>query len=99
MRLTITRQEAGQLQYESLLVWAKPQRRLDILDPNQRRSNSFLTMCSCCTRALLEPVGWLDVEEVSVRLRLFETRKVPEMRYTVCPECVASTESDNGTAA
>ena len=38
MRLTIAPANAGQLQYESLLVWAKPQRRLDLLDPNQRRT-------------------------------------------------------------
>ena len=55
-------------------------------------------MCSCCTRALLEPIGWLDIEQVSFKLRLFETRKVPEIRYTVCPDCRASTSSDNETA-
>ena len=39
------------------------------------------------TRALLEAAGWLDLEEVSVRLRLFESQKVPELRYTTCPPC------------
>jgi hypothetical protein len=101
MRMTISSEEAGQLLYESLLTKVEPQRHLGILDATLPRSNAFLTICSCCKRALLEPIGWLAVEDISLRLGLFERPKVPEMRHTICPECVhiLTEGSDNGNAA
>ena len=100
MRLTISRADAGQLLYQSVVIRVEPQRRLRVLDMSKRRSSAILTMCSCCKRALLESRGWLDVEDVSVRLRLFEAREIPSLRYTVCPECATKiTNSDNGNAA
>jgi hypothetical protein len=101
MRMTITREDAGYLMYESLLVRAVPQRHLGILDSQQPRSRAFLTMCSCCKRGLIEPVGWLNVEEFSARLQLFEAPKVPRLRHTICPACTAALRKtlDNGNAA
>lgn len=101
MRLKITRESGGQLFYESLLVRAVPQRCLQVLDSEQPRSNTFLLMCSCCKRSFVEPMGWLSVEDVSVRLGLFDTQKVPELRHTICPECgdAPNHESNNGNAA
>lgn len=92
MRLTIAREEAGQLLYMSSLLRVEPQRELPALDRALPRSLNFLTMCSFCKRTLLESVGWLDVEDVSARLGLFEAPVVPELRYVVCPEC-GSTKS------
>jgi hypothetical protein len=101
MRLTIAREDAGHLAYECLLVRAVPQRNIGALDSQSPRSEAFLTMCSCCKRTLFEPIGWLEVEDVSVRLGLFETRKVPELRHTICPECANTLRnaSNNGNAA
>jgi hypothetical protein len=87
MQLTILRREAGGLQYESELLRVKAQRRMDTLDSCRKRSNAVLTMCSCCKRSLLEPAGWLDLEDISLRLRLFDQQTVPNLRYTVCPQC------------
>ena len=101
MRLTITREDAGQLAYESILVRTVPQRPLDVLNAERPRSTAFLTICSCCKRALLEPRGWLDLEEVCLRLRIFEAQEVPQLRHTVCHECanILSSAADNGGAS
>jgi len=101
MRLIITRGDAGQLDYESLLVRAVPQRHIGLLDAQRPRSGAFLTICSCCRRALFEPLGWLEVEDVSVRLGLFESQKVPKLRHTVCSACTKTLKGavDNGSAA
>ena len=90
MRMTITLRDAGELEYESRVDRTIPQRRLDALDPQRQRSNVVLKICSCCRRAFFEPLGWLDMEDVSVRLGLFETTKVPELCYVICPECAAA---------
>jgi len=101
MRLTITREDAGQLAYECILVRTVAQRHLDILDTEPRRSIAFLTMCSCCKRALLEPRGWMDLEEVCLRLKIFEAQEVPQLRHTVCHECakVLAGASDHGSGS
>jgi hypothetical protein len=87
MQLTISRQDGGRLLYESKLVQAKIQHRLAALDSNMEKSESVLTMCSFCKRALMEPSGWLELENISLKLRMYEQQKVPALLYTVCPDC------------
>lgn len=87
MQLTISKDDGGQILYESILVRAAPQRHLDILDQDKKRSIAFLTMCSFCKRSLIEPAGWLEMEDISLKLRLYDQQTVPSLRYTVCPEC------------
>ncbi|TWT82816.1 hypothetical protein CA13_42790 [Planctomycetes bacterium CA13] len=88
MQLTIGKNPRGQLLYESSLIRAVPQARCAVLDSQQKRSNAFLTMCSFCKRSLVEPSGWLEMENISLKLRQYERQTVPELRYTVCPVCV-----------
>ncbi|TWU30871.1 hypothetical protein [Novipirellula artificiosorum] len=87
MQLTIGNHRDGQLLYESCLIRAVPQRRCAVLDSQQDRSNTFLTMCSFCKRSLIEPSGWLEMENIALKLRLYESQTVPGLRYTVCPVC------------
>ena len=96
MRLTISREASGQLHYESVLLRAELQHPLEVLNVERTRSDAFLTMCSCCKRSLLEPSGWLEIEDVSARLRLFDAPQLPELRYTICPKCAASMIPPNG---
>ena len=93
MRLTISSEDNGQLAYESLLVSAVPQSNREVLDTWRPRSATTLAICSCCRRALLEPVGWLDLEDASVRLQLFEGHSVPTLRHTICPDCAGTLQS------
>lgn len=87
MELTIHREPSSCLLYESELKRALPQPRVRLLDRGEPRSDAFLTMCSFCKRTLLEPSGWLELKDVSLKLRLFAQQAVPEIRYTVCPRC------------
>ncbi len=102
MRMTISPDGEGRLLYETVMDRVVPHdHRLDVLDPSRLRNQSFLTMCSCCKRALLEPCGWLDVEEFTVKLQLFEQPQVPELRYGICPDCAVTgrTPPHQGSAA
>ena len=87
MQLTITQRENQRLAYESILLRAVPSRRLSVFDPSEERSAAFLTMCSFCKRSLIEPAGWLEMENIAIKLRMYRKQTVPELRYTVCPEC------------
>ncbi len=87
MQLTISQQPDRELLYESVLIRVTPQHHLSMLDSRQKRSDAFLTMCSFCKRSLIEPSGWLEMENIALKLRMYEQQTVPELRYTVCPEC------------
>lgn len=87
MELTISNQHDGQLLYDSALVRVVPQRRLNMLDPERKRSGQLLTMCSFCKRSLIEPTDWLELENIALKLRLYDQQTVPGVLYTVCPEC------------
>jgi hypothetical protein len=87
MQLTISKHHDGLLLYESTLIRTLPQRRFALLDPEQKRSADFLVMCSFCKRSLIEPSGWLELENISLKLRLFDQQTVPGLIYTDCPKC------------
>jgi hypothetical protein len=88
MQLTITGMAAdGELSYEGVVIRVEPRQHLAVLDPLRPRTDSFLWMCSCCKRALLETRGWLETEEISNRLHLYEKEKLPSLRQTICPLC------------
>ncbi len=87
MRMTIRHDEGNHLVYESKIFRAEPQTRLRIIDPHEPRSRAFLTVCSCCRRALLETVGWLELFDIAVRLKLYRAETIPQLHYTICPDC------------
>ncbi len=86
MELKIRPYPNGQLEYESRLLQVVPQHHVSALDHGCERSQAFLTMCSVCKRSLIEPSGWLDLQNISLKLRTFE-QATPQLRYTICPEC------------
>lgn len=88
--LTISREDDGELFYESKLLWARPQGPLDLLDTAVAHSEESVTMCSCCKRGFTEAGGWEDISDFSVRLHLFRKPRVPRLNYTVCPDCEAA---------
>jgi hypothetical protein len=101
MRLTITRGRNGDLHYESVLLHVELRRRLGLLARDHPRSEAFLTLCSCCKKAMIEPTGWLELAEVVVRLRLLERERVPRLRHVVCPDCAIQLRqlAENGNVA
>ncbi len=85
--MSLTPGDNGQLDYASHIMWTEPQRVLALLDTEQQRSKSFLSVCSFCKKAMLEPDVWLELEKVSLSLGLLESGKLPQLRHTICPEC------------
>ena len=99
MQLTISRHDAGGLCYQSKLIRATPQHHVAMFDRTRKRSSAFLTMCSFCKRSLIEPAGWLEMENISLNLRMYERQTVPELRYTVCPRCAKTLKQTTSAAS
>lgn len=88
MQLTILPEDSGQLLYEGMVLLSAPCPPVSVLDSALRRSQSLLTMCSCCKRVLIEPDGWLGMNEASVRLKVLNAAMPPQLKYEVCPGCL-----------
>lgn len=88
MRLMITGKSGeSSLLYEGDVVQTRQRDYLAVLDPTKSRTSPCLWMCSCCKHVLLEPQGWLDVEDLSDRLQFNHRDRLPRCRQTLCPPC------------
>ncbi len=96
MRMTITPGDAGSLIYESRIQRVVPQRYLGLLDGKLTRTDSQLKVCSGCKRAMLESVGWLDLEDICFRTGLLEQQDLPQLYHTICPACAEAMKQSVG---
>ena len=87
MRLTMTSGDNAMINLQGVLCQARLTRFIPLFDQNARRSDQQLTLCSVCKRALLEPMGWMQVAEVASRMSLFDKELQPEIVHSVCPNC------------
>lgn len=90
MRLELTPEAEGGIQLDSVLERVEQTSQFNLLEPTFPRSQQMLTLCSCCKRILVETCGWLELDNVAVRLQLFDQNRVPRLRNSVCPDCLAA---------
>ena len=87
MRLEVRHHPGCGIDLRSILVRAEPCERQLLLDRTARQSHNCVTMCSCCKQVLVEPHGWLSLEEANRHPRLCLVGKRPHIRYEVCTAC------------
>lgn len=87
MQLSIASEDAGTLHYQSTILRVQLQPHLALLDTSAKRSADRMTICSCCQKLLIEPSGWVEIEEVASKLHLYESKTAPNLFYAVCPNC------------
>jgi len=93
MQLTISPEATGTLHYESILLRVEAQPHLALIDMRCKRTAERMTMCSCCQKILIEPTGWIEIEDVATALHLFESKSAPNLFYSVCPDCAQAAVS------
>ena len=87
MIMRIGNQSADLVTVTCTLVKVEPTGYMRLLDRTARRNLQQLTLCSICLKALVEPVGWLEVEDAAISLHLLEQKTAPSLHYTICPSC------------
>jgi hypothetical protein len=87
MRLEVRHHPGCGIDLKSVLVRAEPCERRTLLDADAPQSSNCITMCSCCKHVLVEPHGWLPVEEANTHPRICQIGKRPQIRYEVCAAC------------
>jgi len=61
--------------------------QVSVLDRSARRGTDLLVICAWCSRLQTDRLGWIDIEEAAVRLRLFESDQLPVISHGMCPDC------------
>ena len=72
---------------ECSLIDSRTRRLLQLLDVSSHRDENRLTLCSFCLKGLVEPLGWIEIEDAAKCLRLLEQTTAPQVVYAVCPTC------------
>lgn len=58
-----------------------------LLDHSRPRSGAVLKMCAWCKRVLVSG-KWLEVEEGTASLELFDSPRLPALSHGICPACM-----------
>lgn len=87
MSLEIAAGHQGDVEFRSRVLESQARDSVAVLEPNRRRSNALLTLCSWCNRGRIGD-RWAEIEEVVAELRLFDA-EVPQLTHGMCPACVA----------
>ena len=87
MIMRVGKQPDDILAVQCTLISTEVKRPTPVFDRNAHRDESKLTICSLCLRALVEPVGWLEIEDAAITLHLLEKETVPQVIYSICPGC------------
>jgi hypothetical protein len=87
MRLEVRHHDGCGIDLKSILARVEPCERQGLIDAKAQQSNIRITMCSCCKHVLIEPDGWLPLDEANRRSGLYLSNKRPQIRYEVCAAC------------
>lgn len=96
LQMNISAKPDGSVVFETLALSEEERKPLPLLALSTIRSDELLQMCAWCNR-LDVGVGtnvWVEVEEATERLKLFERDKMPELSHGICEDCLkAMTQS------
>jgi hypothetical protein len=90
LQLDILPERDQELLYRVRTLKQEHRAAVPLLDPQQPRQESFVSMCGWCKRVAVAPRGWLEVEEAIAALALFAQPHPPQLTHGVCEECKES---------
>jgi hypothetical protein len=76
----------GEVEFRVRTISEENRPAQELLEPTAARSDKLLRVCAWCKKIHLED-RWMEVEEVTARLRLFEQRLLPLMTHGICEPC------------
>jgi hypothetical protein len=90
LQLDILSQPDEELLYRVRPLKEEARALVPLLDPQQPREESFVTLCGWCKRVAVPRGRWLEVEEAIVALALFDEPRPPQLTHGVCEQCSES---------
>lgn len=79
-------QAAREIEFRSQILRIERRPEQTLLDPLHATDARSLDLCSCCKRVSTRS-GWVELEDAVMRLRLFDSDRLPQAHHRVCPAC------------
>jgi hypothetical protein len=87
MEMTMLHDTAqNEIELQSRVLYIERRTAQELLRPDHAVNELRVDLCSCCKRIAVEQ-DWVEVEDAVMRLRLFDSDRLPRTRHCVCPEC------------
>lgn len=88
MEMTITAKADGAVEFVTRLTRQEKRASVDVMRPASERSSIYLMLCSWCNRGCLPEGHWVEVEEATRQLGLFNSDEpLPQLTHGICPSC------------
>ena len=87
MELTCTPRPKLEIEIRSSIVHEEPRPYTSILDVNQSRSPSVITICAWCKKCRVSEFDWREIEDAVPELELFADSLLPQVSHGMCPSC------------
>ena len=86
---SITGMPDGSVEFSTHTISAEKREPIDLLAAKPRESANLLRICSWCNRvdAGSGTDDWVEVEEATERLKLFELEELPHLTHGICNVC------------
>lgn len=90
LSMEISADEHGGVVFEVTSVWEQGRAAMLLLDSEQPRADTLLTICGWCKRVRLADEGWVEIEVAVTALSLFGGEPLPRLSHGMCPACEAA---------
>jgi hypothetical protein len=90
LTLSVTPLDEGSINFESKIIKTEARKPVALLDPQVKRSNEFLRICSMCKKIAVSGVEWVEAEVAVERLKLFQMAIMPQFTHGICPSCFSA---------
>ena len=87
MKMTISAENDGVVQFQTLTVEGKERPAQKIIDKNALRTDGLIHMCSWCKSIFTGEEGWQELGKAISTLGLFDLDKLPHVTHGMCDSC------------
>lgn len=82
--------ENGEIEFATSAQQLTDRDHVALLDHRAMHSEALLRSCAWCNRIDVGNSNWVEVEEATDRLRLFELDVTPTLTHGICDDCLKS---------
>lgn len=92
LEMTISAASDGSVEFETHPIRVEAREFYSLLSRTTTRSTDLLRACAWCNRMNVgvSSSEWVEVEEATERLRLFQRDRMPQLTHGICEDCLES---------
>lgn len=87
MRMTVSLQQNGDVQFGARTVWTDELRPQNFLNGSISHMDEVIIICSWCNKIKIDEGDWQEIEEFQENLGLFDLEILPQPSHGMCDDC------------